>query len=798
MIYADGRLFLLQTANVSYMFRKLDSGHLEHLHFGRSLFSKGKYEKMRKELDLESKDKELIAGIEKAIAPKHDFCGGNMNAYSEEHPGLALEMMGLEMSSFGKGDIREPFVELVYPDGSSTVDFLFYDYEVKKGKRALETLPSSYDDTGSAEHLVIRLADREYATRLELIYTVFPDCDTITRSAIIYNDSNENVRIERLLSASVDFYETGLKFTSFHGRWAYEMGRSESLCKAGKVVNEELAAGESGSRSNPFVMVSYEDTTEDRGECYGFNLIYSGNHYEALSSNGANISRFVTGIQPVGFNWTLSHKESFEAPEAVMTYSADGYNGMSRNMHEFVRKHVVRGNWRDKVRPVLINSWEANYFNFTQGSLISLAKDAKKCGIELFVMDDGWFGNRIDEHRSLGDWYENKKKLPGGLKELSEKITDLGILFGLWVEPEMVNEDSDLYRAHPDWAVQVPGHPHSKGRFQMNLDLTRKEVQDYIIEAMKKVFSAGKISYVKWDMNRIFSDRFSTALAADRQGEFQHRYYIGLYRVMRELTESFPDILFEGCSAGGNRFDLGILSYFPQIWGSDDTDAFCRLDIQRGYSYGYPASTVGAHVSACPNHQTLNNSSLETRFEIAAAGCFGYELSISEMSDRDRQVIADQVSYYKKWRDVFQFGDYYRLSDDGYIIVSRDRKRAVAFAVEKHATPNNDYKCIKARGLDEDMVYRVENRVVPLTVMDFGSLVNTMAPVHVKQDGIIHHVIDKLRPMKGESQKDEATGAALMGRGLSLNASFAGTGYCENTRIMRTGDTRLYMFEAEE
>lgn len=798
MIYADGRLFLLQTANVSYMFRKLDSGHLEHLHFGRSLFSAGKYEKMRKELDLESKDKELIAQIAKAIAPKHDFCGGNMNYYSDEYPNLALEMMGLEMSSFGKGDIREPFVELVYPDGSSTVDFLFYDYEVKKGKRALETLPSSYDDTNSAEYLVIRLADREYATRLELIYTVFPDCDTITRSAVIYNDSSDNVRIERLLSASVDFYETGLKFTSFHGRWAYEMGRSDSVCKAGKVVNEELAAGESGSRSNPFVMVSFEDTTEDKGECYGFNLIYSGNHYEALSSNGSNISRFVTGIQPVGFNWTLSHKQSFEAPEAVMTYSADGYNGMSRNMHEFVRKHVVRGTWRDKVRPVLINSWEANYFNFTQGSLISLAKDAKKCGIELFVMDDGWFGNRNDDHRSLGDWYENKKKLPGGLKELSEKITDLGMLFGLWVEPEMVNEDSDLYRAHPDWAVQVPGHPHTKGRFQMNLDLTRKEVQDYIIDAMKKVFSAGKISYVKWDMNRIFSDRFSTALDADRQGEFQHRYYIGLYRVMKELTESFPDILFEGCSAGGNRFDLGILSYFPQIWGSDDTDAFCRLDIQRGYSYGYPASTVGAHVSACPNHQTLNSSSLETRFEIAAAGCFGYELSISEMSDRDRQVIADQVSYYKKWRDVFQFGDYYRLPDDGYIIVSRDRKRAVAFAVEKHATPNNDYRCIRARGLDEDMVYRVENRVVPLTVMDFGSLVNTMAPVHVRQDGLIHHMIDKLKPMKGEAQKEEATGAALMGRGLGLNASFAGTGYCENTRIMRTQDTRLYMFEAEE
>jgi alpha-galactosidase len=796
MIYADGRLFLLQTANTSYMFRRLESGHLEHLHFGRSLFSKACYERMSKELDLEEKDKETLRKIEKAIAPKHEYCGGNMNCYSDEHPSLALEMMGLEMSSFGKGDIREPFVELVYADGNSTNDFLFYDYEVKKGKKALLTMPSAYDDTDRAQQLIIKLSDKEYGVRLELIYTVFPDCDAITRSAVLYNDSDDKVRVERLLSASVDFYDTGLKFTSFHGRWAYEMGRSDSICKAGKVVSEELSAGESGSRSNPFVMVSEPETNEDFGVCYGFNLIYSGNHYEALSSNGCSISRFVTGIQPTGFNWLLSKGESFETPEAVMVYSGDGYNGMSRSMHEFVRKHVVRGVWRDKQRPILINSWEANYFNFTQNSLVSLAKDAHKCGIELFVMDDGWFGVRNDDHRSLGDWTENKKKLPGGIKELSEKITDLGMLFGLWVEPEMVNEDSDLYRAHPDWAVQVPGHAHSKGRNQMNLDMSRTEVQDYIIEAMKKVFSAGKISYVKWDMNRIFSDRFSTALSPERQGEFQHRYYMGLYRVMKELSESFPNILFEGCSAGGNRFDLGILSYFPQIWGSDDTDAFCRLDIQRGYSYGYPASTVGAHVSACPNHQTLGSVSLETRFEIAAAGCFGYELNISEMSAIDRQIIAGQVEYYKKWREVFQFGDYYRLPDDGYIIVSRDKKRAVAFAVEKHATPNNDYRCLKARGLDEDFVYKVANRVVPLSVMDFGSLVNNMAPVHVKQDGVIHHMIDRLKPLNGEAQVDEATGAALIGRGLSLNAAFSGTGYNENVRVMRTGDTRLYMFEA--
>ena len=797
MIYADGKIFLLQTRNTSYMFRKLESGHLEHLHFGGYLLSKEKYDKMKDEIDLEASEKELLEKTAKAIAPKHYFGGGNMNYYSDEYPTLCLEFMGLEMSSFGKGDIREPMVELVYPDGSSTVDFLFYDYEVRKGKRALDTLPSSYDDTNEAQQLVIKLADKEYATRLDLIYSVFPDCDVITRSAVIYNDADEPLKVERLLSTSIDIYETGLKFTSFHGRWAYEMGKSESICKAGKVASEELAAGESGSRSNPFVIVSEADADENHGNCIGFNLVYSGNHYEALSSNGCSMSRFVTGIQPVGFSWTLEKGQSFEAPEAVMAYSAEGYNGMSRNMHEFVRKHIVRGSWRDKERPILINSWEANYFNFTQGSLLNLAREAKKCGIEMFVMDDGWFGVRNDDHRSLGDWYENKKKLPGGLKELADRITDLGMLFGIWVEPEMVNEDSDLYRAHPDWAVQVPGHAHTKGRFQMNLDLTKTEVQDYVIESMKKVFSAGKISYVKWDMNRIFSDRFSTGLSADRQGEFQHRYYLGLYRCMKELTESFPDILFEGCSAGGNRFDLGILSYFPQIWGSDDTDAFCRLDIQRGYSYGYPASTVGAHVSACPNHQTLNNISLETRFEIAAAGCFGYELNLCEMNDSDKKVISGQVEYYKKWREVFQFGDYYRLPDDGYMIVSRDKKKAVAFAVERKATPNNDYRCIRAKGLDDNKIYNVTNRIVPLRAKDFGSLINAVAPVHVKQDGIIHNIIDKFANMGGEEQKDTATGASLNTRGLVLNGTYSGTGYNENVRIMRTGDTRLYMFEEE-
>jgi len=795
MIYADGKVFLLQTKNTSYMFRVMETGHLQHLHYGGSLISDKKYDRLKDEIDWPQADKDEIQKIATAIAPKHYFGGGNMNSFSDDFRNVSLEMYGLEAPGFGKGDIREPLIEVTYGNGSTTTNFLYYDYEVRKGKRDLNTLPSSYDAAGGCEQLVLKLADKEYCARLELVYSVFPDCDVVTRSAVLYNDNDSALIIDRLLSTCVDFYDTGYKFTSFHGRWAYEMGRFDSIVDGGKAVSEELAAGESGSRSNPFVMVSRPETTDDYGEAYGFNLIYSGNHYEALSSNAASISRFVSGIQPVGFNWKLEKGESFEAPEAVMTYSDEGYNGLSGNMHRFVRKHIVRGYWRDKERPVLINSWEANYFNFTQGSLLSLAKEAKKCGIELFVMDDGWFGQRNDDHRSLGDWYENKKKLPGGIKELAQKMNDLGMELGVWVEPEMVNKDSDLYRSHPDWAVQVPGQSHSEGRNQMNLDLTRKEVQDYIIEAMKKVFSAGNVSYVKWDMNRIFSDRFSTSLSPDRQGEFQHRYYIGLYRVLKELTDAFPKILFEGCSAGGNRFDLGMLSYFPQIWGSDDTDFFCRLDIQRGYSYGYPASTVGAHVSAVPNHQTLMNSPLESRFELAAAGCFGYELNLCDMHDADKKLIKDQVEFYKKYREVFQFGDYYRLPDSGFMIVSQDKQRAVAFAVERNATPNNDYRCIRAKGLLDDALYSVWNRAVPYSIKDMGTLINNVAPVHIKQDGLLQNVISIFKDIKSEEQKDTISGAALRTRGLSLNASFSGTGHNDETRIMRTGDTRLYIFE---
>ena len=812
MIIERNGCFLLQTLNTSYLFNILPSGHPEHLHYGESVISKTCYEAFLNASsfgDGSEKEEvsEFLGSVCYALSEKHPAAGGNMIAYDDEFPNIALEDLPLEISSFGKGDIRDPFILITHENGSKTSDFTFEKASISNEIIAPNSLPGSYSDKEEirvgaaidhASSLVVTYKDKEYGTKLDVIYNVYPECDVITRRAVL-TSGNEKIHIDRFMSNQIDFHENGLVFTSFHGRWADEMHRTDSICDGGRCVSEEMAAGESGSRSNPFVMISRKDTTEDSGYCYGFNLIYSGNHYEALSSNGYDKSRFVSGISPSTFGWTLEKGEQFESPESVMTFDLGGANGMSRPMHDFVRKHIVRGKWRDKDRPILINSWEASYFKFSESSLVKLAKEAAGLGIELFVMDDGWFGKRNDDKSSLGDWYENKDKLPNGLNGLSKKIGDLGMMFGIWVEPEMVNEDSDLYRAHPDWAVQVPGHAHSKGRNQMNLDLTRTDVQDYVISSMKKVFSSGDISYVKWDMNRIFSDYYSAELPAQRQDEFMHRYYIGLYRIMKELTESFPDILFEGCSAGGNRFDLGILSYFPQIWGSDDTDAVCRADIQKGYSYGYPQSTIGAHVSAAPNHQTLNTVPLETRFDVASFGCFGYELNLCDLSSSEKKEIQQQIEFYKKYRHTLQFGHYYRLEDGRCMAVADDKKEAIAFMLQKESRPNRDVVTYRTKGLDGSITYHFTNKYVNIDLKTMGSLINMFTPIHIKQDGILHNIANSVVNVQNEKEDMTAPGILLNNTGVRLRPKFGSTGFDQDgdkTGILRTGDSRLYIITA--
>ena len=787
MIRRYDQCFVLDTQNTTYCFRVMETGHLEHLYYGRRITVS-------------------CAEDAEALIERHAFAPGNTSVYNSENLKFSLEDIRLEMSSYGKGDIREPFIEVTHADGSYTSDFLFDKADLTEGKEPYKTLPGSYDEDGRVGHLCVTLKDRQYLLALELHYYVYEDCDVITRSARLINESGEEIRLNRLMSMQLDLDTAGYVFTTFNGVWAREMDRNDTHVISGKHINASYT-GTSSNRANPFVMLSRPETSEDAGECCGFNLIYSGNHYEAVEVNGYGKTRVAAGINPQSFCFTVGPGEDFEAPEAVMTYSCEGCNGMSRNMHRFVREHIVRGVWKHRERPVLLNSWEAAYFDINESKLLKLAKAAGEVGVELFVMDDGWFGTRDDDTQSLGDWEVNRKKLPDGLEGLARKVKGLGMDFGIWVEPEMVNVKSRLYEAHPDWTLSIPGKPHSEGRSQRILDLTRTEVQDYIIEAMSKVFSTDGISYVKWDMNRNFTDYYSAALPADRQGEVAHRYVMGLYHCMKELTDRFPHILFEGCAAGGNRFDLGILCYFPQIWASDDTDALCRARIQTGLSYGYPLSVAGAHVSACPNHQTLRTTPLETRFQVAAFGICGYECNFCDMKKEELDAVREQIVLYKKWRSVLQTGTFYRgRTFDGaadgnvteWTCVSEDRTKAVGFIMQKLASPNTQYECYHAKGLDADGKYHFYNRALKYDVREFGDLVNTVSPIHIRQDSLMHRVVAKLVKMDGETEDVRAYGDTLMYGGVRLKQAFAATGYNSEVRYFPDFASRMYFMEKEE
>lgn len=756
-IIKNDNLFVLNTNNTTYAFKVMeDCGYLEHLYYGRKI-------------SLENTD---------GLVEQRAFASGNSVVYEEGMNHLTLETVCLEYATLGKGDIREPMIEVRNTDGSNTLDFKYESAKILETKHVLKTMPSSIDDSNKAKTLEITCKDEVNRLVLKLYYSVFPECDVIARSAKLINEGNDDVRLDRMLSTLIDFDRNDFVFTSFHGAWAKEMQRFDTNVTAGKFEVSSYT-GTSSSRSNPFVMLSDKNTTEDNGECYGFNLIYSGNHYESVSVNTFGMTRFSQGINPQNFEFIIKASDEFETPEAVFSYSKDGFNSLSHNMHDFVNEHIVRGNYKKKVRPVLLNSWEAAYFNINSSNLYKLAKAGKELGIELFVMDDGWFGNRNDDTSSLGDWDVNRKKLRGGLKPLVDKIKALGMDFGIWVEPEMVNVNSNLYAAHPDWTIDIDGKNHSEGRNQRILDFTREDVQDYIIGKMSALLISADISYVKWDMNRIFSDCYSRSLPKDRQGEVFHRYVLGLYRVMRTLTERFPNVLFEGCSSGGNRFDLGILCYFPQIWASDNTDALCRVEMQNNYTYGYPLSTISAHVSDVPNHQTQRKTPLETRFNVAAFSTFGYECNICELSKEEQDAIKEQIALYKQWREVFQYGKFYRgrtfdnmfgkssvlSGNDGNLMewtcVSEDKDKAVGMLFQKLIHPNTGLTYYKPNGLSEESKYR-------LTCKSGG--------VHEE------HV------MYGDS---------MMYAGVKLKQVYSGTGSNEDVRLVPDFGSNMFLISKE-
>ncbi len=769
----DDKLFVLDTNKTTYAFRVMPTGHLEHLYYGRKI-------------RLDSDD---------GIAEKWEFGPGNSSVYDKENSSFSFEDIKLEISAPGKGDVREPSLELINADGSRTSDFVYEKAENAKGKVRKEDFPGSYGD--EAQVLTVTLKDKENGLTLKLIYTVFEECDVITRSCELTNDGQEEIVIERIMSMQLDFDPGDYSFVTFNGAWAREMGKNVQKVGAAKLVNSS-STGASSNRSNPFIMLGKGAFDEDFGEVYGINLIYSGNHYTAVEKNPYGKVRLVTGINPQGFSWKLQKGESFTSPEAVMTYSASGCNTMSHGLHDFVNEHIVSGQWKDRLRPILLNSWEASYFKISEGKLMRLARRAKKAGIELFVMDDGWFKGRNDDTTSLGDWTPDAKKLPRGVKGICDRIRSLGMDFGIWVEPEMISEESDLYRAHPDWAMKIPGKAHSTGRNQMLLDLTRTDVQDYIIDAMSQVFSSAEISYVKWDYNRNFTDVYSASLPKERQGEVAHRYILGLYRVMNALTKKFPEILFEGCASGGNRFDLGILSYFPQIWASDDTDAYQRGLIQNGYSYAYPQSTYTCHVSDVPNHQTLRRTPIDTRFNVAAFGVTGYECNLCDLSKADYNEIKLQVEFLKKNRKLLQYGRFFRRSsfDEGKIlswtIASKDKAEAISLLMQSLTTPNEHQDILYPRGLNEEAKYHIENIAHAYDVRCMGGLINTVTPLHIKPDGFLHAVIAKFVKFNYEKESHDMYGDAMMYAGVHLKPRFAALGFNDNVRFFPDFGSRLY------
>ena len=692
-VYADreSRVFTLQTKNTTYQMKADDKDVFLHTYYGEKT---------------DNSDKSyLIRCADRGFSGNPYEVGTFDRSYS-------LDMLPQEYSCFGTGDYRISALRVRQADGSRAAELRYAGCETRKGKYAIPGLPAAYGAQEEADTLEVILKDEACGIEVRLLYGVFEKKDVITRAVRITNRSERPVVLEKAASLCLDWQQGEFDWLTFYGRHAMERNVQRTGIAHG-VQSVGSVRGASSHHYNPFAVLCEKGTDETKGLCYGFSFMYSGEFLIEAEKDQADQTRFVCGIHPDDFDWTLNPGESFDTPEVLMSCSAEGFGGMSRNLHDLIRENVCRGEWKHKRRPILINNWEGTYFDFTGDKLVSIAEEAAKLGVELFVMDDGWFGKRDSDNSGLGDWYPNEEKLGCTLKELGERIEALGMKFGIWFEPECISEDSDLYRAHPDWAVQIPGRKPNLSRNQLILDFSREDVQEYIIERLSAVLDSAPISYVKWDFNRSICDKFSANLSAGRQGEMAHRFVLGLYRVLEELLERYPHLLLEGCSGGGGRFDTGMLYYSPQIWCSDDTDAIERLQIQYGTSFAYPVNTMGAHVSAVPNHQTGRVTPIATRACVAMAGTFGYELDVNKMTDEEKEAVKRQIQIFKEQYDLISYGDYYRLTDVQksscavWETAAKDGSEALVSAVWKHVQATPAFLNVKVRGLCEDGMYRV-------------------------------------------------------------------------------------------
>lgn len=691
----EQQVFHLCNNQISYLIEVEEHGYLAHLYFGKKInHYSGHYQYVR---DMRS-----------------------FGPYPEaaDHDTFSLDTVMLEYPGYGFGDFREPAYNFKLKDGSRITDFRYDSFEIVQGKCAIEGLPHLYTNQATeAETLIITLKDDVAQLRLKLNYTIYQDYATVIRSTTLINDSAETVEINQLASQSLDFPNRSFELIHLNGAWGRERQLTREKIEIGTKVLDSKR-GSSSHHQNPFVTLVEPTTTEFQGEAYGFCLVYSGNHQTVIEKDNYSQTRVVMGMNPFNFAWQLPAGESFHSPEVVNVYSNQGLNQMSKTYHDLFNHHLIRGEHQLKERPVLINNWEATYFDFDDAKIRGIVDEAQALGIEMFVLDDGWFGERKDDHRSLGDWYEFEGKLEQGLEGIAQYVHDKGMKFGLWFEPEMISKDSDLHRAHPDWVLSVPGRPRSLSRQQHVLDFSRADVRDHIYQQMTAILDRVPIDYIKWDMNRNMTEVYSLLLDPEMQGEVSHRYILGLYEFMEKLTQAYPHILFESCSGGGGRYDAGMLYYMPQTWTSDNTDPIARLKIQYSTSLVYPISTMGAHVSAIPNHQTGRETSLDIRGNVAMSGVLGYELDLTTLSEEEKALIVKQVDFYKEHRQLLQFGDFVRLkspyeeNEVAWMFVSKDKKEAIVFYFRVLVEASAPYVTLKLAHLDETLEYQIANHVI--------------------------------------------------------------------------------------
>jgi alpha-galactosidase len=684
LIEGDGREFHLRNAGLSYILRVHEGGQVGLLHFGAPLATGASYAHL---------------------------CPSPFSGFSNGGGDLAR----MECPTFGCGDFRLPALVVEQGDGSRVLDPVYEGHRVYAGKEPIPGLPSTYVESESeAESLELSLVDRPTGVAVVLKYSVFRDYPVMARSMVVENLSSAPIRVLCAMSASVDLPDADWELLTLSGGWARERAaRRRALVQGTQGVYS--LRGASSHQHNPFMALLRPGTTEDHGEAYGLGLVYSGNFLAEVDVDAFGISRARIGIHPEDFFWALAPGESFHSPEAVLAFSSGGLGGLSEAFHAIYRERLARGEWRDRPRPVLINHWEGTYWDFSEDRLLDIARASAEAGIELFVLDDGWFGERNDDTSSLGDWRVNEGKLPGGLSGLAERIEAMGMKFGLWIEPEMVSPRSELFASHPDCAIGIPGRPRTEGRNQYVLDLTRPEVVDYLYEAIRGLLSSARISYLKWDMNRNITEPYSLSLGSRRQGEFFHRYVLGLYELLGRITRDFPGLLIESCAGGGGRFDPGMLAFAPQAWVSDDTDAVARLAIQWGTSICYPLSSMGAHVSTVPNHQVGRVTPFATRAAVSFFGVFGYELDATTLGRRELAEVSEQVALYKAHRELLQRGRFLRIrgpfegdgNETAWMCASADASSAIVGFYRVLNPPVAAPARIRLRGLDAERTYRV-------------------------------------------------------------------------------------------